>query len=206
MHSQNHYLYLVRYFIAFALIIFCAVACYDTDFQPRKRGYYYAALPKKEYTTFNTAGYPFSFSYPVYGKPVKDTQLFKNFSESPYWINIDFAELNGKLHLTYKPITSEESFVNLIKDAYHLSHVHDKKATYIKEPEFHTSNNVHGTFFEVGGNAASALQFFATDSHKHFIRGALYFNATPNSDSIAPASKFLIEDAQYFIKTLKWTK
>jgi gliding motility-associated lipoprotein GldD len=196
----------VRYLIALILICVCLSSCYDTEFQPRKRGYFYLPLPKKEYTDFVRADYPFSFSYPVYGNPVKDTQLFKNMSESPYWINIDFPELNGKLHLTYKAITSEDGFVNLIKDAYQLSHVHDKKATFIKEPEFHTTNNVHGTFFEVGGNAASALQFFATDSHKHFIRGALYFNATPNSDSVAPASKFLVQDVEHFIKTLKWTR
>ena len=60
--------------------------------------------------------------------------------------------------------------------------------------------------FEVGGNAASALQFFATDSVHHFLRGALYFNVTPNADSLKPANQFLRADVEHLIKTLKWTK
>jgi gliding motility-associated lipoprotein GldD len=85
-----------------------------------------------------------------------------------------------------------------------MSHYHTKKADYINEPEFHTANNVHGLFYDVGGNAASALQFYATDSHKHFLRGALYFDVTPNVDSLRPVNEFLRKDIEHFIQTLSW--
>jgi gliding motility-associated lipoprotein GldD len=63
---------------------------------------------------------------------------------------------------------------------------------------------VYGIYYEVGGNAASALQFFVTDSIKHFLRGSLYFYNTPNADSIAPVLNFIKPDVMELIKTLKW--
>jgi gliding motility-associated lipoprotein GldD len=59
-------------------------------------------------------------------------------------------------------------------------------------------------FFRVGGNVATANQFFVTDSSKHFLRGALYFDATPNEDSLGIVSRFLIDDVLHMINTFKW--
>ena len=109
-------------------------------------------------------------------------------------------------YLTYKSINGQSDLASLIEDCYKMTSAHDKKADYIEDPTFHTANNVNGVFFEVGGNAASALQFFATDSVHHFLRGALYFNVTPNADSLKPANQFLRADVEHLIKTLKWTK
>jgi hypothetical protein len=39
---------------------------------------------------------------------------------------------------------------------------------------------------------------------KHFLRGALYFDATPNEDSLSIVNDFLKKDLQYMINTLKW--
>ncbi|MBW7952147.1 MAG: hypothetical protein H3C56_06225, partial [Chitinophagaceae bacterium] len=39
----------------------------------------------------------------------------------------------------------------------------------------------------------------------HFLRGALYFNATPNEDSLSVVNRFLIEDVKHLINTFKWT-
>ena len=64
----------------------------------------------------------------------------------------------------------------------------------------------NGLYYDVGGNAASAFQFFATDSTQHFQRGALYFDATPNADSLKPVNEFLIEDIFHLVNTLKWNK
>jgi hypothetical protein len=51
---------------------------------------------------------------------------------------------------------------------------------------------------------ATAYQFFLTDSTKHFIRGALYFEATPNKDSIRPMNNFVAEDMRHLINTFRW--
>ena len=54
------------------------------------------------------------------------------------------------------------------------------------------------------GNAASPVQFFISDSIRHFIRGALYFNALPNPDSIAPVSTYVEQDIIRLIESLEW--
>jgi gliding motility-associated lipoprotein GldD len=63
---------------------------------------------------------------------------------------------------------------------------------------------VSGIFYDIGGDAASPTQFFVTDSAKHFLRGSLYFNAAPNSDSLAPVVKYIKEDMLHLLETVKW--
>jgi gliding motility-associated lipoprotein GldD len=186
------------------LITLSFASCYDDNFVAKKRGYYRIDLPQKKYVTFAGQGYPYSFEYPVYGKPVKDTAFFGARPENPYWMNIEIPTLGGKIYLTYKAIDNKNKLEVLINDAFKMSYAHDKKASYINEPIFNTPNNVHGVLYEVGGNAASALQFYATDSVHHFLRGALYFDVAPNVDSLAPVNKFLAQDVENLIKTLKW--
>jgi gliding motility-associated lipoprotein GldD len=85
-----------------------------------------------------------------------------------------------------------------------MTYKHSAKATAIKDSMMHTPNNVSGIFFKVGGNAATAKQFFVSDSVNHFLRGALYFNATPNADSLGVVNDFLEEDMKHLINTLRW--
>jgi gliding motility-associated lipoprotein GldD len=56
----------------------------------------------------------------------------------------------------------------------------------------------------VGGDAASNVQFFLTDSIHHFIRGALYFNNQPNADSMKPVVDFVKEDLRVMLKSFRW--
>ncbi len=64
--------------------------------------------------------------------------------------------------------------------------------------------NVYGTVYEIAGDAASSIQFFLTDSTKHYLRGALYFNAQPNKDSLAPLINFVREDIVVLIESFEW--
>ncbi len=59
-------------------------------------------------------------------------------------------------------------------------------------------------FFDVGGNAATAKQFYVTDSTKNFLRGALYFDTAPNEDSLGIVNNFLQEDMKHLINTFRW--
>ena len=92
----------------------------------------------------------------------------------------------------------------MVNDAYNLTYKHTYKASYIEDSAIATPNNVHGIMFKVGGDAATATQFFLTDTTKHFLRGALYFDATPNEDSLRPVNDFLQQDLQHIINTFKW--
>ncbi|MEZ5046281.1 MAG: hypothetical protein R2831_04745 [Chitinophagaceae bacterium] len=192
------------FFKSLGLLMFIwLVSCREPVYVPKPRGYAAVQFPEKKYQLFNKDHYPYTFEYPVYAQIEKDSLFFDKKTENPWWININIPSLGGKIYLSYKDV-AQYGLSKLLEDSYQMSHYHNKKADFINEPIFHTENNVHGIYYEVGGNAASAFQFFATDSHKHFLRGALYFDVTPNVDSLKPINQFLIEDIEHLIKTLKW--
>jgi gliding motility-associated lipoprotein GldD len=191
--------------LSFLLVLlgFVILGC-NSEYTQKPRGYYKIELPKKQYQLFYQPGYPYSFEYPVYGKIVKDSLFFDEKAENPYWINIDFPSLNGRFYISYKEI-GKNKFDSLVNDAYTLSYKqHTYRASAIQPEPFTTASGIEGVFFTLKGNAATSSQFFATDTVKHFLRGALYFNVTPNEDSLAPVTNFLREDLRHLINTLRW--
>ena len=174
------------------------------DYTPKPRGYFKIILPERGYKTFENESCPFTFEYPSYGVINRDTVFLDTVPDNACWFNITFASLNGNLHLSYKEITGKNSLGHLIEDAHKLTFKHTIKADFIDENILHTENDVSGILFDVGGNAASALQFYVTDSSQHFLRGSLYFYNTPNADSIAPVLRFIRPDVLKLIETLKW--
>ncbi|HEX8277644.1 MAG TPA: gliding motility lipoprotein GldD [Segetibacter sp.] len=185
--------------IAFPLLL---TSC-NSDYTPKPRGYFKIQFPNKKYQVFDQAGYPYSFEYPVYSKVVKDSSFFGEATENPWWINLDFPEFNGRVYISYKEI-GKNKFDKLINDAFTMTNKHNMKAYSIEDSLITTPNNVHGVFFRVGGEVATANQFFLTDSTRHFLRGALYFDATPNEDSLGIVNRFLIEDVKHLVNTFKW--
>lgn len=180
------------------------MAC-EQSYTPKPRGYFNIQFPERKYRAFDTPGYPYTFEYPVYADIVKDTTFFGEKPENPYWININFPSLNGRIYVSYKQIGAQNNNLEkLVNDAFKMTYKHTYKADYIEEKNIRNAHGVSGLFYEVGGNAASAKQFFATDSTRHFLRGALYFDATPNADSLAPVHRFLQEDMLHLVETLRW--
>jgi len=175
----------------------------NSDYTPKPRGYFKIHFPKKEYQVFDKPGYPYSFEYPVYANVVKDSSFFGEATENPWWININFPQFNGTIYVSYKQI-GKYKVDKLINDAFTMTNKHSEKAYSIDDSVFTTPNNIHGVFFKVGGNVATANQFFVTDSTKNFLRGALYFNAAPNEDSLGIVNRFLLDDVKHMINTFKW--
>jgi len=205
-------------YLLFALLIF---SC-NSNYTSKKTGYFKINFPEKKYTSFNQPGYPYTFEYPVYAKIAKDSSYFEEGSKNPYWINIEFPTFNGTIFISYKQIggtsvykiknsdgtyrdsVGVNNFDKMVNDAFNLTYKNDVKAYSIEDSLMHTPNNVTGVFFKVSGNVATAKQFFLSDSVKHFLRGALYFDATPNEDSLRPVNAFLQEDMKHLINTLQW--
>lgn len=185
------------------VIIICSLWACNSDYTIRQKGYFKIDFPEHRYQTFDRPGYPYTFEYPVYANVVQDTTYFESEPENPYWVNIDFPSLNGKIYVSYKDV-KKSSLDKLIEDAFKLTYKHTAKATAIKDSLMRTPNGVTGIFFRVGGNAATARQFFVTDSTNHFLRGALYFDATPNADSLGIVNDFLEVDMKHLINSLKW--
>ncbi|RFM25901.1 gliding motility lipoprotein GldD [Deminuibacter soli] len=189
-------------FLLTAITLITALACNST-FTPRPRGYYKISFPEKKYQLFDQPGYPYSFEYPVYANVVKDSTFFGGETENPWWININFPQFGGRVYISYK-IVGQYKLDKLLNDAFNMTNKHAVKANGIDDSLMVTPNGVHGMFFKVAGDVATANQFFVTDSTRHFLRGALYFDATPNQDSLAPVNAFLVEDMRHMINTLKW--
>lgn len=185
-------------------VIYSLTSCNST-FTQKPKGYFKIDLPKKEYQLFNRPGYPYTFEYPVYAEVIKDSTFFGEATENPWWININFPQFNGRIYVSYKEI-GKNKFDTLINDAYKMTGKHAQKAESIDDSLIATPNGVHGIFFKVGGDVATAKQFFLTDSTKHFLRGALYFDATPNQDSLRIVNQFLQEDMKHLINSFKWNK
>lgn len=213
-----------KYLVLRLSVIISAVFFFscNSPYVSKKRGYFKIDLPQHSYQKFEREGFPYSFEYPVYGDIIQDSTYFDSNPENPYWINIDFPKFNGRLFLSYKEIGGKvfykiklpdgkykdsfaiNEFDKMVDDAFKLTNKNDVVSTSIKQSLITTPNNVSGVFFKVGGNAATAMQYFLSDTTKNFIRGALYFSVSPNSDSIKPVQDFLQVDIEHMINTFKW--
>ena len=178
-------------------------AC-QSSYTPRPRGYFRITFPERKYQEFNEPGYPYTFQYPVYAKIEKDTSFFNEKTENPWWINVEFPQFHGKIYISYKIIGKKYSLNKLINDCYEMTYKNAEKADAIIPEEFETPYHVSGIFYNISGDAATARQFFATDSTAHFLRGALYFYAVPNADSIKPVVHFVQQDMWHLLETLRW--
>lgn len=188
----------------FFLLVVCLFAACEQVPNPRPKGYFKIDFPEHTYRVFDSTGYPYQFEYPNYARVVKDSVFFDDAPENPYWINVDFPDYNARLHISYKQIGTKQQLERLVEDAFKLTSKHTLKASSIEEEQFRLSPDVQGFIFHVGGNAATGKQFFLTDSVKHFLRGALYFDVAPNADSLLPVSEFLYRDIEHLMKTLRW--
>lgn len=199
MRSMGATKHLMVFLLAGAMI---SLGC-NSNFVPKPRGYFKIDLPEKSYQTFNVEGYPYSFEFPSYATVVKDSTFFDSTPENPWWLNIDFPQFGGRIYISYKQIGTND-LSKLVNDAYNLTYKHSYKASSIDDSAMLTRNGIRGVFFRVGGDAATANQFFLTDSTNHFLRGALYFDTTPNEDSLQPVNAFLLQDMQHLINTFRW--
>jgi len=194
---------LKKFLLPFAFCLLPFFFSCNSTYTPKPKGYFKIDFPEKKYQVFNQPGYPYTFEYPLYANVVKDSTFFGEATENPWWINITFPQFNGKIYVSYKEI-GKYKLDKLTNDAFNLTNKNNSKANSIDELRIETPNQIHGMFFNVGGDVATANQFFLTDSTKHFLRGALYFDAAPNADSLAIVNKFLLEDMKHLINTFKW--
>jgi gliding motility-associated lipoprotein GldD len=185
-------------FVLLFLISTLLFSC-EQEYNPKPRGYFRIEVPEKKYELFKANDCTFSFEIPVYAQVIKDTLQ----SAEPCWYNVEWTKYKGTLYLSHKEVNN--NLAKFINDSQTLSMKHIAKASGMQEEEINVpSKKVYGFYTYVKGNAASAVQFYLTDSSKHFIRGALYFYAIPNPDSIAPVLSFVEEDVKHLVSTFSW--
>lgn len=168
------------------------ISCTE-DYQPKPKGFLRLAYNDAAYQK-TTSDCPYSFEYAKHAIEKKNNKC---------WVNIEYPGLKGALNITYRPI--ENNLNELLKEAEKLTYKHSVKADGISaQPFLNSDKKVYGKLLEVTGDAASSLQFHLTDSTKHFLTGALYFEVQPNYDSILPAIKHIEKDIKHLMETLEW--
>lgn len=213
-----HFPKAVPAFIFITVLLSC-----NSAYTSKKKGYFRIDFPQHTYVQFSKPGFPYSFEYPAYANIIQDSTYFEGKPENDYWVNVDFPNFGGRIFLSYKIVggnaaykvkqadgsykdsTGVNAFDRMVNDAFNLTNKNQVITTAIKDSLMHTPNGLTGVFFKVGGNAATAKQFFLSDTTKNFIRGALYFDVTPNADSLRPVQDFLQEDIAHMINTFRWT-
>ncbi len=176
-----------------------ASACTENIYAPKPRGYFRAEFPEKSYQPFDSVGFPYRFQYPTYA----DIRQDKAWNSEPFWIDIFVPKHKVEIHFTYHTI--KNNLPELTEDTRKFAYKQSIKADAITPIEWvNAEKKVYGLLYDIKGNAASTLQFYLTDSAKHFLRGSFYFNAVPNKDSLAPSQKFFREDLDKLIETFEW--
>jgi gliding motility-associated lipoprotein GldD len=184
--------------ISFSALMSMFSGCRE-EYTPKPRGYFRIDFPEKKYVRFDTT-FPYTFEYPAYAKVIPDDRP----TSEPYWINVDFPQFNGRIHISFKPV--HDNLPQYLEDARTFVVKHIPKADAIEDSLiYRPEDKVYGLVYYIDGmQAASSCQFFVTDSSSKFLRGALYFNVSPNNDSLAPVISFIRDDIRHMLKTFRW--
>ena len=180
-----------KFFIIFLIGIFFS-SCSE-DVLPKPKAYLSLNYPVVTYQKKNVAQ-PYGFEVPLGVKIIEQPK---------FWRQINYPKLKATINITYRPI--ENNLKELLTESEKLVYEHAVKAEEIITKNFENfDNRVFGSMQEISGNAASHIQFHLTDSTNNFIKGALYFYAKPNYDSILPAVDYIKKDIVRIIETLEW--
>ena len=186
--KQNKLLIGVYFIFVFIILSSCS-----NDTLPKPKAQLRLEYPESTYIN-SQSNCPYSFEF----SNQANTKI-----NSKCWINIEYPRLNASINITYRPI--DNNLKELFQESEKLTFNHSIKADKISSLPFENLNNkTYGAIFKVSGNAASPLQFHLTDSTKHFLTGAVYFNVKPNYDSILPAVNYLERDLKRLMESLEW--
>ncbi len=178
-----------KYFILGVLLL---MGC-NQETLPKPKGYLSLRYPKQQYEKLKI-NRPYLLEIPV------NTQI-KELPEN--WLKIQYPELKASIDITYRPIN--DNLKELLIEAEKLVFEHTIKADNIFWRNYSNSERkVYGKMYEISGNAASQVQFHATDSTKHFLKISLFFFSKPNYDSILPAAEYIKRDMIRMMETLEW--
>jgi gliding motility-associated lipoprotein GldD len=168
--------------------------------EPKPMGYFRIDLPEHQYRRIDTT-LPFSFEQSLFAittiEPQKDNSL---------WMNVKYPELNASFRFTCFTVKNADSLRKLMVSEdkmvkFHYQKADDVQYSMIRDPEL----RMWGQSYEIfGKDVATPFQFWITDSVNRFVRAALYFDGTPNNDSLQPVIQYLKEDAMHLINTFAW--
>lgn len=167
---------------------------------PKPAGYFRIDLPTHEYTRTDTT-LPFTFNRSVYSKMTLKPQ-----KDGSAWMDLEYPRFRAAFKFTYFPLNGAAALRDfLVKEdkmvKFHFQKADDVEYSVIKD----TENRLWGQIYDIEGKeTATPLQFWMTDSAHHFLRATLYFDFTPNNDSLQPVIQYLRDDAMEMVNSFAW--
>ena len=178
-----------------------AAACSDSNETPKPQAYLRIDMPPHAYSVCDTMALPFTFEL----SNLAEVQWKKNLPRDK-WFTIAYPKYKGYVFMTYKAMNGVRDLRAQIDTSYKFVEGHFSFSSGIDENKFvDREHRLSGTTYHLKGqNVASTYQFWVSDSNRHFIRGALYIDCTPNNDSLAPVLDYLQDDIDHLIESIRW--
>ncbi len=191
-----------------ALLAACllAIPACTADFVPKPKGYPHVALPAPAYKPLELAT-PYTFKHSTHALAAPDSDGHTE----PGWIDLYYPAFDATVEFTYKPLRNGQgpdgkSLNSYIEDARRLANKHQVKASGIDEQQRRTLAGNRAILFRLSGQVPTQVQFYVTDSARHFLRGALYFKTATKNDSLAPMINYIARDMDTLLATLQWRR
>lgn len=183
----------MKYWYFFFSSVFLCLGCGKSP-RPLPKGHLRLDYPVAHYQTLNLpCRYTFQYSNQARAYPGK----------KDCWYNLTYPSMRANIFLTYFPVKNDLPLH--LREVDKMVYGHTVKASGIEVKSFsYPAHRVYGNFYELQGETASNIQFYATDSVHHFVTGNLYFKAHPRPDSLAPAVDHIKKDILQLISTLEW--
>lgn len=179
-------------------LIWLLAACQSEQPIPKPIGYFRIEVPDYTYLK-KTPDCPFTFEI----SSLSRIEYFDK-PEEDCWFDIYYPNFKARVHMTYKKL--DKDLAGHLEHARAMAYEHQIKANSIQSTVVNRADSkVYGLTYKLGGQVASAYQFYLTDSLNHFLRGSLYFEARPNPDSIQPALTIIQDDMSHFIENFEWS-
>ena len=193
-----------RFLYCMLLIVGAAAvlsACGDNGETPKPQAYLRIDLPPHNYEVCDTAVLPFTFEL----SNLAEVQWKKN-QPRDKWFTIAYPKYKGYVFMTYKAMNGTKELRAQVDTSYKFVEGHFSYSSGIDENRFvDREHKLSGTTYHLKGqNVASTYQFWVTDSNRHFLRGALYIDCTPNNDSLAPVLEYIQDDIDHLIESIRW--
>ena len=191
--------------VLYCMILLAGVAavsaCRNGNETPKPQAYLRIDLPPHAYSVCDTAALPFTFEM----SNLAEVQWKKNLPRDK-WFTIAYPKYKGYVFMTYKAMNGVKDLRAQVDTSYKFVEGHFSYSSGIDENRFmDREHKLSGTTYHLKGqNVASTYQFWVTDSNRHFLRGALYIDCTPNNDSLAPVLDYLQEDINHMIESIRW--
>jgi len=186
-----------------ATIIFLASCVQKPEIPvPKPKGYFRLTTPEVAFQRWDSV-LPFTFDYSI-----NATLSFQKKENHLYWVDIHYPTLSAVFKMTLFPVNNNLHKLMWDEEEQVMFHV-ERRMT--EDIQFSTVNDpvarVFGRLYELEGEkVATPFKFWLTDSARYFVKSTLYFDFTPNNDSLAPIINYLKNDALMMIETWQWKK